>query len=86
MTAPADAGVWGTRTNTPDSLQNIKYESERHAFDERLEIGPDDLTYTKRMPSAFFETPLASYPRLAQGGHGGGNGRQHVRMRPGNGG
>jgi hypothetical protein len=24
--------------------------SERHAFDERLEIGPDDLTYTKRMP------------------------------------
>ena len=25
-----DAGVWGTRTNTPDSLQNIKYESERH--------------------------------------------------------
>ena len=21
-----DAGVWGTRTDTPDSLQNIKYE------------------------------------------------------------
>ena len=56
-----DAGVWGTRTNTPDSLQNIKYDSERHAYDPRVVIGPDDLEYTKRMPSAFFETPLASY-------------------------
>ncbi len=61
MENAADAGVWGTRTDTPDSLQNIKYESERHAFDARLEIGSDDLTFTKRMPSAFFETPLASY-------------------------
>ncbi len=58
-----DAGVWGTRTNTPDSLQNITYDSERHAFDPRVDIGPDDLQYTKRMPSAFFETPLASYLR-----------------------
>src|SRR3546814_14917731 len=58
-----DAGVWGTRTNTPDSLQNIKYGSERHAFDPRCEIDPDDLQYTKRMPSAFFETPLNSYLR-----------------------
>jgi maleamate amidohydrolase len=58
-----DAGVWGTRTNTPDSLQNIKYGSERHAFDSRCEIGADDLQFTKRMPSAFFETPLASYLR-----------------------
>ena len=57
----ADAGVWGTRTNTPDSLQNIKYDSERHEYDPRVAIGPDDLQYTKRMPSAFFETPLASY-------------------------
>jgi maleamate amidohydrolase len=57
----ADAGVWGTRTDTPDSLQNIKYGSERHAYDSRVEIAPDDLQFTKRMPSAFFETPLASY-------------------------
>lgn len=56
-----DAGVWGTRTDTEDSLQNIKYDSGRHAFDPRCEIDADDLTYTKRMPSAFFETPLASY-------------------------
>jgi nicotinamidase-related amidase len=57
-----DAGVWGTRTNTPDSLQNIKYDSPRHAFDPRVEIDESvDLVFTKRMPSAFFETPLASY-------------------------
>jgi len=62
MANAADAGVWGTRTDTPDSLQNIKYGSERHAFDDRLEIHEDvDAVYTKRMPSAFFETPLASF-------------------------
>ena len=56
-----DAGVWGTRTNTPDSLQNIKYGSERSEFDERAEVDRSrDVIYTKRMPSAFFETPLAS--------------------------
>lgn len=57
-----DAGVWGTRTNTPDSLQNIKYDSERHTFDPRVEMDKNvDLIFTKRMPSAFFETQLASY-------------------------
>jgi nicotinamidase-related amidase len=57
-----DAGVWGTRTDTPDSLQNIKDGSDRHAFDPRCEIDEArDLIYTKRMPSAFFETALASY-------------------------
>jgi len=61
MANAADACVWGTRTDTEDSLQNIKYESERHAWDPRLEIDPHDMTFTKRMPSAFFETPLASY-------------------------
>jgi maleamate amidohydrolase len=56
----SDAGVWGTRTNTPDSLQNIKYDSRRHEFDARCAIDPADTVYTKRMPSAFFETPLQS--------------------------
>jgi nicotinamidase-related amidase len=57
-----DAGIWGTRTDTPDSLQNIKYGSERHEFDPRTEIDETvDLVFTKRMPSAFFETPLRSY-------------------------
>lgn len=56
----SDAGIWGTRTNTPDSLQNIKLGSPRHEFDSRVEIEPNDTVYTKRMPSAFFETPLQS--------------------------
>jgi nicotinamidase-related amidase len=62
MDNAADAGIWGTRTDTPDSLQNIKYGSDRHAFDDRVEIDERvDAVYTKRMPSAFFETPLASF-------------------------
>lgn len=56
----SDAGVWGTRTDTPDSLQNIKYGSRRHDFDARCRIDAGDMVYTKRMPSAFFETPLQS--------------------------
>jgi len=61
MESGEDAGVWGTRTDTPDSLQNIKFNSRRAAFDDRLEIFPGrDLIYCKRMPSPFFETPLAS--------------------------
>lgn len=56
-----DAGIWGTRTDTPDSLQNIKYGSQRHEFDARLDIDQShDVVYDKRMPSAFFETALQS--------------------------
>ncbi len=62
MTGGGDAGVWGTRTNTPDSLQNIEIGSPRHDFDPRCDIDPArDAIYTKRMPSAFFETPLRSW-------------------------
>jgi maleamate amidohydrolase len=61
MDSAADAGIWGTRTDMPDSLQNIKYGSERHAYDPRCDIHAVDLQFTKRMPSAFFETPLASF-------------------------
>ena len=57
-----DAGVWGTRTDTENSLQNIKVGSPRHKLDPRCAVEPDvDLVYTKRMPSAFHETPLQSY-------------------------
>ncbi len=57
-----DCGVWGTRTDTPDSLQNIKIDARRHEFDDRLEIEEErDLVFTKRMPSAFFESHLASF-------------------------
>lgn len=62
MDSGEDAGVWGTRTDTPDSLQNIKLDSRRSEFDDRLEIDRSkDAIYRKRMPSAFFETPLHSH-------------------------
>lgn len=61
MDSAEDAGVWGTRTDTPDSLQNIKFDSERSEFDDRLDIDKaNDVIYLKKMPSAFFETPLQS--------------------------
>ncbi|MDG1707159.1 MAG: isochorismatase family protein [Emcibacteraceae bacterium] len=61
MDDASDAGIWGTRTDTPDSLQNIKFGSRRSEFDDRLEIDQvKDAIYLKKMPSAFFETPLQS--------------------------
>ncbi|QFU75733.1 isochorismatase family protein [Halioglobus maricola] len=61
MASAEDAGIWGTRTDTPDSLQNIKFDSERSEFDDRLEIDRvKDVIYLKKMPSAFFETQLQS--------------------------
>lgn len=56
-----DAGIWGTRTDTPDSLQNIKYGSVRSELDDRLDVNREtDIIYDKKMPSPFFETPLQS--------------------------
>ncbi|MEM6893055.1 MAG: isochorismatase family protein [Bacteroidota bacterium] len=61
MDTAADAGVWGTRTDTPDSLQNIKFGSERSELDDRLTLDRStDAFYEKKMPSPFFETPLQS--------------------------
>src|SRR5215475_15879711 len=40
MESGEDCGVWGTRTNTPDSLQNIKAGSRRSELDNRLVIDP----------------------------------------------
>lgn len=61
MEAGEDCGVWGTRTNTPDSLQNIKAGSRRAELDERLHVDRvRDAVMNKRMPSAFHETHLAS--------------------------
>ena len=56
----SDCGVWGTRSDTPDSLQNIKEGSPRAALDPRLEIAAADVRLRKRMASAFFETNLRS--------------------------
>jgi nicotinamidase-related amidase len=56
-----DCGIWGTRSNTPDSLQNIKLGSRRAEFDDRLLIDRGrDIIINKRMASAFHETNLAS--------------------------
>jgi len=61
MESGEDCGIWGTRTDTPDSLQNIAFNSERSEFDDRLEIDRvNDVIYCKKMPSAFFETQLQS--------------------------
>jgi len=61
MDSGEDAGVWGTRTNTPDSLQNIKVGSRRAELDDRLDVDRKrDLVVNKRMASAFHETNLAS--------------------------
>jgi len=61
MDSGEDCGVWGTRTNTPDSLQNIKVGSRRSEFDDRLVIDRQrDIIINKRMASAFFETNLGS--------------------------
>ncbi|MPZ59571.1 MAG: isochorismatase family protein [Rhizobiales bacterium] len=56
-----DAGVWGTRSNTPESVQNMTEGSERVAMDPRAEIDhARDVVMRKRMPSVFFETNLPS--------------------------
>jgi nicotinamidase-related amidase len=61
MESGEDCGIWGTRTNTPDSLQNIKVGSRRSEFDDRLKIDRvRDIIVNKRMASAFFETNLGS--------------------------
>ena len=61
MDSGEDCGVWGTRTDTPDSLQNIKADSRRAQLDERCEIDRTyDIVFNKRMASAFFETNLGS--------------------------
>jgi maleamate amidohydrolase len=61
MNSGEDCGVWGTRTSTPDSLQNIKVGSRRSELDDRLRIDRRrDIMVNKRMASAFFETNLGS--------------------------
>jgi len=61
MESGEDCGIWGTRTDTPDSLQNIKVGSRRAEFDDRLEIDHvRDSIFNKRMASAFHETNLQS--------------------------
>ena len=61
MDSGEDCGIWGTRTDTPDSLQNIKVGSRRSELDDRLRIDTKrDIVVNKRMASAFYETNLGS--------------------------
>ena len=61
MGSGEDCGTWGTRTDTEDSLQNIKVGSRRSEFDDRLHVDHQkDVVINKRMASAFHETNLPS--------------------------
>lgn len=61
MESGEDCGVWGTRGDTPNSLQNIKVGSERATLDPRLDVDEvRDIILNKRMASAFHETNLQS--------------------------
>jgi maleamate amidohydrolase len=61
MESGEDCGIWGTRTDTENSLQNIKRGSRRSELDDRLDVDRvRDAIYEKKMPSPFFETPLQS--------------------------
>jgi len=61
MESGEDCGVWGTRSDTPDSLQNVKVGSRRAELDERLDVDRRrDIVINKRMASAFHETHLGS--------------------------
>ena len=56
-----DAGVWGSRTNTPDSLQNITEGSARAELDPRLDVDRRrDAVVNKRMASVFHDSPIPS--------------------------
>jgi nicotinamidase-related amidase len=56
----SDCGVFGSRDDTPYSLQNIKRGFPRAAMDPRLVIAESDYVVNKLMPSAFHETNLQS--------------------------
>jgi len=59
MKSGDDCGLWGTRNDTPDSLQNIKVGSRRAEFDDRLDVDRErDIIINKRGASAFFQTNL----------------------------
>ena len=48
MESGEDCGIWGTRTDTENSLQNIKRNSRRAEFDDRLDVDRvNDVIYEK---------------------------------------
>ena len=56
-----DAGVWGTRTDTENSLQNIKEGGARSELDPRLIVDRErDAVVNKRMASVFHDSLIPS--------------------------
>ena len=56
-----DCGVWGTRNQHDDALQNIKVGSRKAELDDRCHVDRDnDIVFNKRGASAFFQTHLPS--------------------------
>ena len=56
-----DAGVWGTRTDTENSLQNIKEGDARAELDPRLIVDRQrDAVINKRMASVFHDSLIPS--------------------------
>ena len=56
-----DAGVWGTRTDTENSLQNIKEGGARAELDPRLTVDRErDAVVNKRMASVFHDSLIPS--------------------------
>ena len=56
-----DAGVWGTRTDTENSLQNIKEGGARAELDPRAEVDRErDAVVNKRMASVFHDSLIPS--------------------------
>jgi len=54
------SGLWGTRTDTPDSIQHMTPESDRAQIDPRLDVADSDVVLVKTMASAFHDTILGS--------------------------
>ena len=82
MDDASDAGVWGTRTDTPDSCRTSNTARDRHAFDERCEIDRDgrrDLHQAHAL--ALLRDAAAEPAGLAQGRYGGDHRRLDLGLR-----
>ena len=54
-----DCGVWGTRNDHEDALQNVKVGSRKAELDDRCDVDHgSDVVINKRGASAFFQTHL----------------------------
>ncbi|WP_236016599.1 isochorismatase family protein [Salipiger abyssi] len=62
----SDCGLWGRRSTSPTAIHTVTEDHPHAELDPRLDVDrARDLVLRKRMASAFFETHLPSYLRLA---------------------